>query len=58
VPSTGLTGVDPCSVSAKVNVPMGFPVSRFAIVSCLVCFEAREVSFLDLGFPGLDWSDR
>jgi hypothetical protein len=29
-------------------------VSRLAVVSSLVLFGAREVGFLDLGFPGLD----
>jgi hypothetical protein len=32
-------------------------VSRLAAISGLVLFGAREVGFLDLGFPGLDRSD-
>jgi hypothetical protein len=62
---TGLTGAfhqsDRCRpywVLARVNILVYFLVFRFATISSLVLFGAREVGFLDLGFPAHDWFDR
>jgi hypothetical protein len=58
VPSTGLTGAALYWVLARVNVLVCSLVYRLTVVSGLMLFGAREVGFSDLGFPGLDWSDR
>jgi hypothetical protein len=48
---TSLTGASPCWVLARVNILVCSLVPRFADVSSLGLFGAREVRFLDLGFP-------
>jgi hypothetical protein len=58
MPSTRLTSASPYCFLARVNVLVCSLVSRFAVVSSLVLLGAWETCFLDLGFPGLDRSDR
>ena len=58
MPLTDLTGADPWLSFARVNVLVSSLLSRVAAVSSLVSFGARLICLVDLGFPGLDRSDR
>jgi hypothetical protein len=58
MPLTGLTDVDPWLGFAQVNILVSSLVSCVAAVSSLESFGARQVGFLELGFPGSDRSDR
>jgi hypothetical protein len=49
---------DPCWFLSRVNVSGCCLVSRLVAVSSLALFGARSFAFLDLGFPGMDRSDR
>jgi hypothetical protein len=62
---TGLTGSShrsdrcrPLLGFAWVNVLVSSLLSCVAAISSLVQFGARKVTFVDLGFPGLDRSDQ
>jgi hypothetical protein len=55
---TGLTGAGSLLSFARVNVLVCSLLSRVVAVSSLVQFGARWVCLVDLGFPGLDRSDR
>jgi hypothetical protein len=58
VPLTGLIGEDSWLSFARVNILMSSLLSHVAAVSSLFSFGARCVRLVDLGFPGLDRSDR
>ena len=58
MPLTSLIGADSLLSFARVNVLVSSLLSRVAVVSSLVSFGAREVGFLELGFPGLDQLER
>jgi hypothetical protein len=58
VPLTGLTGADLSLGFARVNILVTSLLSYVATISSLVSFGAQKVCLEDLGFPGLDRSDR
>jgi hypothetical protein len=58
VPLTGLTGADLSLGFARVNILVTSLLSYVATISSLVGFGAQKVCLEDLGFPGLDRSDR
>jgi hypothetical protein len=55
---TGLIGAEPLRVLFRVNILVCSLLSCVSAVSGLESFGAREVGFLELGFPGSNWSDQ
>jgi hypothetical protein len=55
---TGLIGAEPLRVLFRVNILVCSLLSCVSAVSGLESFGAQEVGFLELGFPGSNWSDQ